>query len=302
MFLVILLYALFASLFPLSKIGASCAEPFFFIGARMTFAGILLIAYQWIRYRQFPLKREHLLLFIGLAIVNIFLTNAAEIWTISFSESSKMCLIYSLSPFLSAFVAYLVLKEVLTRQQWLGLLIGFLGLVPITLKRTTIEITAGHFWLLSRVEVIGLCAVLFSVFGWILLKKIVHKHQYTPVMANGFSMTLGGLLMLLLSYQANEVWNPIPIKEWLPFLGVTLSMCLISNLICYNLYGYLLKRYSATLMSFAGLVTPLFAVTYGWLFLNEPVTWHLGASVAFFALGLYLFHRDEVKTALPTTA
>ena len=223
------------------------------------------------------------------------MTNAAEIWTISFSESSKMCLIYSLSPFLSALVAYVVLKEVLTKWQWLGLCIGFLGLIPITFKRTAVEVDAGHFWLLSKVELIGLCAVLFSVFGWIILKKLVQRHQYTPVIANGFSMTLGGFMMLLLSYQTGETWAPIPVKEWAPFVGVTLGMCLISNLICYNLYGYLLKRYSATLMSFSGLVTPIFAVTFGWLFLNEPVTWHLGASVAFFALGLYLFHRDESK-------
>ncbi|HSW71260.1 MAG TPA: DMT family transporter, partial [Gammaproteobacteria bacterium] len=156
MFLIILLYALFASLFPLSKMGAGYAEPFFFIGTRMTVAGILLLCYHWYRHRQFSIQRQHLLLFILLAVVNIFLTNAAEIWAISFSESSKMCLIYSLSPFLSALVAYVVLREVLTKWQWLGLCIGFLGLIPITFNRTMLEVTAGHFWLLSKVELIGL--------------------------------------------------------------------------------------------------------------------------------------------------
>ena len=299
MFFVILLYALFASLFPLSKIGLQCSEPFFFIGVRMTFAGLLLLTYQVVRYRKFSIEKQHLLLFVLLAMVNIFMTNAAEIWSIDHSESSKMCLIYSLSPFISALVAYLLLKETLTKYQWLGLCIGFLGLIPITFKRTSLEVAAGQLWLLSNVELIGLCAVLCSVFGWILLKKIVQKPQYTPVIANGFSMTLGGLLMLVFSYYRHETWNPIPVTDILPFVSVTLTMCLISNLICYNLYGYLLKRYSATLMSFAGLVTPIFAVIFGWLYLDEPITWHLGAAVSFFGLGLYLFHREEATKAKP---
>lgn len=302
MFFVILLYALFACLFPLSKIGLQCAEPFFFIGVRMTVAGALLLAYQLIRYRRLPIEKQHLLLFVLLALVNIFMTNTAEIWSIDHSESSKMCLIYSLSPFLSALVAYFLLKEVLSKYQWLGLCIGFLGLIPITFKRTSVEVAAGQLWLLSNVELIGLCAVLCSVFGWIILKKIVQKPQYTPVVANGFSMTLGGLMMLLFSYCTNETWNPIPVNDLMPFIGVMLAMCLISNLVCYNLYGYLLKRYSATLMSFAGLVTPIFAVIFGWIYLDEPITWHLGAAVSFFGLGLYLFHREESSKPLAQSA
>jgi drug/metabolite transporter (DMT)-like permease len=295
MFFVILLYALFASLFPLSKVGLQCGEPFFFIGVRMTVAGILLLAYQLIRHRQFPIEKQHLFLFIALALVNIFMTNTAEIWSINHAVSSKMCLIYSLSPFLSALVAYLLLKETLTKYQWLGLCIGFLGLIPITFTRSAFEIAAGQHGLLSTVELIGLSAVLCSVFGWIILKKIVQKPQYTPVLANGFSMTLGGLMMLMFSYYTHESWDPIPVSNVLPFVGVTLAMCLISNLICYNLYGYLLKRYSATLMSFAGLVTPIFAVLFGWIYLDEPITWHLGAAIAFFGSGLYLFHREETR-------
>jgi drug/metabolite transporter (DMT)-like permease len=302
MFFVILLYALFASLFPLSKIGLQCTEPFFFIGARMTVAGIVLLAYQIIRYRKLTIERQDVFLFMLLALVNIFMTNTAEIWSIDHSESSKMCLIYSLSPFLSALVAYLLLKEKLTKYQWLGLCIGFLGLIPITFKRTSLEVEAGQLWLLSHVELIGLCAVLCSVFGWIILKKIVQKPQYTPVVANGFSMTLGGIMMLLFSYYAKETWDPIPVSDMMPFIGVTLAMCLISNLICYNLYGYLLKRYSATLMSFAGLVTPIFAVLFGWIYLNEPVTWHLGAAISFFGVGLYLFHREESAKVSAQTA
>jgi drug/metabolite transporter (DMT)-like permease len=46
MLFVLLLYALFASVFTISKTGLMYTEPLFFVGIRMLFAGILLLAYQ----------------------------------------------------------------------------------------------------------------------------------------------------------------------------------------------------------------------------------------------------------------
>lgn len=114
-------------------------------------------------------------------------------------------------------------------------------------------------------------------------------------MANGISMVIGGTLALVHSYATGESWSPIPVTDMGPFLQNSLLMCLISNIICYNLYGYLLKRYSATFMSLAGLVTPFFASFFGWYFLGETITWHYFASIAVFSVGLTLFYQEELK-------
>jgi len=119
-------------------------------------------------------------------------------------------------------------------------------------------------------------------------------YEYSALIANGLSMTLGGLFALAHSYVAGENWAPIPVTQMQPFIINTLIMCVISNLICYNLYGYLLKRFSATFMSFAGLVTPLFASLFGFLFLQEVVTWHFYVSIMLFSLGLIIFYREEI--------
>ena len=46
MFKIILLFALFASLFTINKTALEYCEPFFLIGSRMTVAGILLVSFQ----------------------------------------------------------------------------------------------------------------------------------------------------------------------------------------------------------------------------------------------------------------
>lgn len=297
MYLVIILFALFASLFGLSKDTLNYSEPFFLIGSRMTFAGVLLLTHQYIFNRKhFKFKLTHLKSLCLLSFFNIYLTNIAEIWGVQHMVSAKACLIYSLSPFVAALMSFLVLNETLTKIKWFGLFIGFIGLVPIFLAESHLEIQTGKIVFISLADIALLIAVFCSTYGWILLKKIVNEYHYNPLLANGFSMTLGGSLALIHSYLSMESWNPVPVNSMQSFIQNTLLMCLISNIICYNLYGYLLKRYSATFMAFSGLGTPLFASFFGWYFLGETITWHYFASLVVFSIGLSIFYQAELKT------
>ena len=296
MFFVILLFALFASIFTLQKETLDYCEPFFLIGARMFFAGIMLLGYLFITNRKsLKISASQFGTFLLLALFAVYLTNICEIWGIKHMVSSKACLIYSLSPFLAALVAFIVLGEKLSKQKWLGMLIGFFGLIPIHFTQTSTELSLGQWSFFSIAELSIVGAVLFSVYGWILLKKIISQYQHSPLLANGVSMTIGGLLALMHSYFSGEAWQPIPVTAITPFIINSLIMCLISNIICYNLYGFLLKRFTATFMSFAGLVTPFFASLYGYLFLQETISWHFYASITMFSLGLLLFYRAEMQ-------
>lgn len=305
MYLVVLLYLLFASLFTLQKNTLNFCDPFFLVGSRMLFAGIVLLAYIVIRHKpqSFRIKPAHLIGVTLLALSQIYLTNIFEIWAIEHMVSSKACLLYSLSPFVSALVAFVVLKERMSSKKTMGMLIGFLGLLPIIFAQTQDEISSGTFLVFTLAELAMVGAVFCSVYGWIMLKKVMQDYAYSPLMANGLSMTIGGLMALAHSYVAGENWAPIPVYDLQPFIINTLIMCLISNLICYNLYGYLLKRFSATFMSFAGLVTPLFASIFGYIWLKEVITWHFFVAIAMFTIGLVIFYREEkVTPAVDTVA
>jgi drug/metabolite transporter (DMT)-like permease len=113
-------------------------------------------------------------------------------------------------------------------------------------------------------------------------------------------MLIGGSMALFHS-SLTENWNPVPVKEWFPFLECAGLLIIISSLICYNLYGYLLRKYTATFMSFAGSTTPLFTALFGWLFLNESVTWSFFASAAIVFSGLLIFNQEELKSAYPSS-
>lgn len=300
MYLVFVLYALFASVFTISKTGLEYAQPLFFVGSRMALAGLFLLGYQLCFHRsQCRIHKKNWKQFLGLALFNIYLTNVLEFWGLQYLTSFKTCFIYSLSPFLSALLSFLIFSETLSAKKWMGLLVGVVGMMPVLLTQTTAEERAGQFLLFSWAELAVMGAAFCSVLGWIFLKQLVQKEGYSPVLANGVSMLLGGILSLGHSF-AMENWNPVPVRASLPFIECALLLILISNLICYNLYGYLLKHYSATFISLAGLSTPFFTAILGWIFLGEHVTWPFALSMLLLSGGLFLFHQEEA--AVPAEA
>lgn len=297
MFLVILLYALFASVFTTAKTALDYSQPFFLVGSRMFIAGLLLLAYQYIFKRQeLKIRKTDFGRFILLAVFAIYLTNVFEFWGLKYLTSFKTCFIYSLSPFLSALLSYLLLKEGMTSKKWLGLLVGFSGFLPIMLAQSATESATGELWIFSWAELSVVLAAICSVYGWILLKQVVSDGGYSPMTANGYAMLIGGSVALLHSYFVED-WNPLPISDYSIFATCAVILIIVSNLICYNLYGYLLKRHSATFMSFAGFTTPLFTAFFGWLFLGEIVTWEFYLSFAIVFSGLLIFYQEELARA-----
>lgn len=296
MFFVFLLYALFASIFTVAKTGLQYSAPFFFVGSRMLLAGALLLAYQFIFHRKtFKIRKQEGWLFFRLALFNIYLTNVFEFWGLQYLTSFKTCFIYSLSPFASALFSYFIFSEKMSPKKWGGLLLGFAGLMPVLLAQTTAEERGGQFFLFSWAELAVMGAALCSVYGWILLKQTVNDSGHSPLFANGVSMLAGGAFALVHSY-FKESWHPIPVTEYIPFAACALLLIVISNLISYNLYGWLLKRFSPTFMSFAGLSTPIFSAFFGWIYLNEQIEWPFYVSLLVVSSGLLLFYQEELSS------
>lgn len=302
MILVFVLYALFASVFVICKSTLDYAQPLFLVGSRMALAGGLLLGYQFFFQRkQFAFLQGNYFRLIALAFFNIYLTNACEIWGLQYLSSAKTCFLYSLSPFFAALLSFALFNESISSRKWLGLLIGFVGFCPIILHKGSAEELTGSFWIFSLPELAVATAALSSVYGWILLKQVVSNNGLSFTMANGVSMLIGGILALAHSGVAED-WNPLPVTEFLPFLEGTVLLLIISNLAAYNLYGYLLKRYTATFISFAGFTTPLFTAFFGWYFFGEQIapSFLLSSSIVF--LGLYFFYQQELKDGYKAAA
>ncbi|MGB8367173.1 MAG: DMT family transporter [Candidatus Babeliales bacterium] len=306
--LVFLLYIFFASTFTFSKAVLVYGKPIFFIAIRMISAGIILLLYDYFFSSCQPkLTRRSKGLLIQFALFAIYFAFVLEFIGLVHVTSAKACLLYNLSPFITALFSYFIFKERLTKIQWFGLFIGFVGFLPVLVVQQPFETLVDHF--LSLPELLVICSTIAASYGWIVLKELT-SNGYSATFVNGVGMLGGGLLALVTSF----IWEKAPrilegntdfilkifpevsskIVGFLMFGWYTLLLILVGNIISYNLYGYLLNRYSATFLSFAGFITPLFAALFGWFFLHEQITWHFFATIIIVFFGLYLFFKEEL--------
>ncbi|MGC2310584.1 MAG: DMT family transporter [Candidatus Babeliaceae bacterium] len=291
----LIISALFSLIFPLGKIALAYCSPFFLTALRMFLGGAILLLYRLIFKKTQTEKFSYIyfLQIVVLAIFNIYLTNAYEFWGLQYMSSSKTAFIYNLSPFFAALFAYWYFNERMTTKKWIGLIISFIGFLPIFLADAPAEKNLSHLFSFSTAELALLIATVATVYGWIVMQNVV-RQKHDPVMANGLSM-LGGAVISLLHSVFVETWHPTPVISWWPFLGWLVLIVFFSNIVCYSLYAYSLKKYTATFVTFAGLTGPLFAALFDWLFFGISVSWDFYLATALVCGGLYLFYQEEMR-------
>ena len=290
-------------MFTISKWGLAYAEPIFFVGVRMILAGLLLCGYILIRTRGLQniaanFKRDWLL-FLQIIIFHIvYITYICDLYALKHISSTESAFIYSLSPFVAALISYFWFGELMTFKKWIGLSLGLIAMIPsfFSIQAAYGGVEGLPLYLFSTEFshalpiLITLIAVVTSSYGWIVVRTLVQR-GYSPIVINGIGMTFGGALALLTSY-FTETWV---VTAWIPFIQATILIIVVANIIFYNFYGYLLKYYTATFLSFAGFMCPFFAAILGRIFLGETFSWTLVFSFIVTCIGLFIFYHEELK-------
>ena len=299
MLLVILMHAALAVIFPIGRVVAAHAGPVFFTGIRMIIAGAILLG---IGYPYAPLvgsfkkmKQKEFLLLGVLALFGMYLTNVPEFWALQYVPAAKASLLYMLSPFYAAIISYFWFHEKLTARKILGMAIGLAGFILLVSKDAPAETGGDGLGIFSWGELALVVAAISTSLGWVALRQLIRVYDHSSLVSNGLTMIVAGVVALLTSPFLGEVWAPVPVRSVVPF-GISLVLAILfSNIIGYGLYGILLKKYSVTLLSFAGFTEVVFSAFYAWLFLGELLTWHFFASVLCIFCGLTIFYLDEMR-------
>lgn len=236
-------------------------------------------------------QKEDWPLYLQVALFGIFIPYCLRAWALKDMSSTKAAFIFTLMPFFTALFAYYFQKERLSFQKSMGLMVGFLGMMPTLFTTTSLEELSGSIAFFSLAEAATLGSVASFAYNLIAMQKLV-KHRGCPaVLANGISMLIGGFLSLNAALLLEPIWligNP-----W-HFVGLLCALLIISNFMGLNLQATLLKQHSATFMAFAGFLTPLFTAFFGWLLLNESIRLPYLISFGCVIIGLVMFHYDDI--------
>ncbi|MFA5999164.1 MAG: DMT family transporter [Candidatus Babeliales bacterium] len=299
MFLIILLYAVFSAMtFINSSLIATNPYPFFVGMIRALGSSAILLSYSWVFFRketmQFSLpKRGWKLLLTYGVLIHAFVMCGFS-YAVQYADPVSICFIVASGPFLTAIIQYFRKEEYLTYKKIVGLLVGFLGLLPILMiSEHAVAIGSKTQSLQWWGNLVAFLSMLVFSYGWIVLKQFLKEFSHPIQLINGIAMLVGGLVSaVFVMFVHGFSMFSLSFSHDFPTLMMAF---LASSLLTYMLYVYLLTKYSPTFISFAGFLEPAFGLFYGAVFMGYAVTGNaLFALLVLFA-GLYIFYLEELK-------
>lgn len=255
----VLLAAIWGGSFLFMRVGAPEFGAFALIGLRTGIAACCLLPFVLLREGKAPfLSHARELVVVG--IVNAFIPFTLLAYAAISLTAGFTSLINATTPLWAALVGIFWLQAKLTRLQWIGLFIGAMGMIVLTWGK--VDFKPGG----SGVAIVaGLVATLSYGFSTHFTKKKLSALSPTAVAAG--SQAAGAILLLPFAIYFRPQTMPSA-NAWV----AAISLAVLATAIALILYFRMIARLGGQKASAVTFLIPVFAATFGAIFLGETVT------------------------------
>lgn len=260
------------------RIALDTIPPALIGGIRYTIGGIV-IAVPFALRRELPAVR-HWAGSVLLGFLMICLGNGAVIWAEQWVPSGVSAVVIASSPFwMTGIEALLPTGERLASHVWVGLLIGFAGILLLVWP----DLSAGGAG--GRQFAWGLVALQIACIGWALGSVYGRRHarEENVLAAASLQMLFGGLIMLAIATVRGE-WAELTFTP--RTLAAEAYLTLIGSIAAYSAYVYALKYLPVSTVSLYAYVNPVIAVLLGAVVLGEASGVRVVTASALVLLGI----------------
>ncbi|MEW5796459.1 MAG: EamA family transporter [Candidatus Zixiibacteriota bacterium] len=263
------------------KIGLSQAPPLTTASLRFLLASLTLSCISLVRRHTYPGSLRELLR-LGYPGIYMFGLSYALVYLgqLYVNSATAAVLFASFPFFIAALNWWLNRSERLSPRGWLGMVLGFGGVVAISYDSLQ---TSGDIFLGSLAV---LAAALVSAYGVVLHKK--RFGDVNIVVAANVQMISGGILLLIAACLA-ESWADFHVTA--KAVGSIIYLALGGSVVAFLGYFWLVKRMRLTVVSLIAFITPLVAILIGVLVAEESITAMESAGAGLILCGVLLVIR-----------
>lgn len=281
---IILVMLLWALCFPLITVGLSRVSPLYFAAARALLAGVALLLLATALRRPRPAGPGIWAALLAIGLTATSLGFLGMFLASQFVAPGFATVIANTQPLVAAVLAAWFLGETLGRREKAALLLGFAGVVTMTLPRLVgggdVADAAGIAYVLAAA--IGVAA------GNILMKRMAGRVD--PLMAMGFQLVLGGLPLML----AALGFEPAPRTFRTPeMMAVLAALALAGTALPFYLWFSLLQRSSLSRANTFSFLTPVFGLAIGVGLFGEQLGWPELAGIGLVLVGIWQIGRSR---------
>ncbi len=252
--------------------------------AAIRFAGATVLLLLWCAWRGIRLFGADGSLRAGLLAGSLFAAEFACLYLgLQYTSASRLTVFLYTSPFwVAALLPIWVKSEKLRPVQWAGLACAFAA-VAFAL-RDGFSAGAASTW-------VGDLMALVAGMLWGLTTVVIRASSLSKVSPEKllfYQIAVSTVALPLVSLALGERWS----WSFSPFAASSLVLqTVVGAFASYLAWMWMLGRYPATKISVFVFLTPLFALLFGVLWLNEAATPSLLAALVLVALGIVLVNR-----------
>lgn len=275
--------------------------PFFLGGFRILPAGILVLLFAVVKGKSQPQSLKAWAWIFLFALVDGAMFQGFLTWGLQRTGAGLGSVMIDSQPLIVAVLCRWLFKDMIGLWGWLGLSLGILGISLIGLPDVWIADLFHGNWhnlafetedLLNNGEWWMLLASVSMALGTVMI-PFVSRHVDT-VVATGWHMILGGLVLFAFSaLHESSQWVNLDLSGWLSLSYATI----LGSALAYGLFFYLASQGNITSLSALTFLTPVFALTFGNLWLGETLSLLQWLGVSFTLVSIYLINQREVISA-----
>ena len=247
-----------------------------FFGAAIRFVGGAVLLFTYVGLRRVPLPRGPSLtgtLLYGL--LGFGGSYAFLYWALQDLSAGVAAVTMASVPLLTLFFATIHRVEEFRARALVGALAAIAGIAVLAAGAGDAE-----FPIASLLAMIAGAACVAE--SGVVLKRFPPSH---PVATNAVAMGVGGILLTILSAAAQEDWIVPRSPATLTSLGY---LIFVGSLALFGLYLFILKRWTASGVSYMLVLAPIVASVAGALLADEPITSRVVIGGAIVLAGVYV--------------
>lgn len=248
--------------------------PLFGAGIRFSAAALLLVGIVALRRVSVPKGKA----LAGAVLYGLLAFTVA--YALAYTALTRLpagigAVVFASTPLFTVFLAPLHRIETFRVRGLIGSLITLVGIVILANPGATESLP-----ILSLLAMLGSAAA--AAEAGVVLKMLPAAN---PLSTNAVAMSIGGVLLLLVSLLAGESWQlPARATTW-----ATVSyLAVVGSVGLFGLFLFVLRRWSASATSYTSALIPVVSFIAGALIASEAITFTMAIGGAIVLVGVYI--------------
>jgi len=267
------------------KIGLEDSPPLWSAGLRFAVACAILYFITLYKKTSYPRRFKEI---VKIALPGIFMY-ALSYMTVyhgeQYIDSSLMSVLFASLPFFIAGMSLVMLKsEKLNWLSWLGLIVGFAGIITIFLDSLNVSS------LVFEGALMGVIGAASAAFGSVYIRAYLRDYD---IYSMALIQMLAGTVLIL---AAAIIFEPIDLFiVTAKSVSALLYLAVFGTVIAFLGYYWLLNRIPVIIASLIAFITPVLAIVLGYLFRTETFSMETALGTCLVLIGVILVTVKKKK-------